>query len=67
MKEKQIYMEGYKKPYPQINKTHLPTLNHLKENFKCCDAVIMKAGVVKRDDEELEFQDIRVYIKNENI
>lgn len=64
MKEKQIYSESYKKPYPELGKDFLPSLNHLNDEFKCVECKIMKSGLIDRDGEKLKFQDIRIYLKD---
>lgn len=62
-KEKMIYQEGYKKPYPEFSQDKLPNLTHLSEGFQCTEAKLLKAGVIERDGERFEFQDIRVILK----
>ena len=63
MKEKQIYMEGYKKPYPEIQKEFLPKCTHQDPGLKCTEARLMKAGVVNRGEQRLVFQDVRMYFE----
>ena len=65
MREKIIYEESYKKPGAQIKKDNLPVLNHLNDGFKCVEAHVLKAGVVDRNGEQLEFNDMRIYMKEE--
>ena len=65
MRDKILYEEGYKKPYLEIKKHLLPKCAHLTEGFKCVEARIMKGGVIERDKTRLEFQDIRIYLKEQ--
>lgn len=59
MREKIIYRETYKKG-TQISKECLPITKHTKI-YQPREAHLLAAGVVQRGDEELEFQDIRLY------
>jgi hypothetical protein len=63
MAEKQTYVETYKRPYPEIIPELLPQIKHLNDEFDCIEARILKSGIVDRDGERLEFQDIRIYLK----
>ena len=63
MKEKMVYQEGYKKPYPGIAPEFLPKCSHVHASYECFEARIMKAGVVERGGDKFEFQDVRLYFK----
>lgn len=64
-KEKIVFEEGFKKPYPELFEDCRPIMRNLSEGFKLCEARILKQGVVKRGDQRLEFQDLRLYLKEE--
>ena len=67
MKEKIIYSETYKKPYPQIVKHKLPVCTHQSEGFECVRADMMGAGKIKTSEgEEWEYQDIRIFLDEKN-
>lgn len=63
-REKQIYKETYKKGAARLLRNKLPILKHMNECFEVVEAEIRASGVVTRDDEILEFQDIRIYVKD---
>jgi hypothetical protein len=60
MKEKLITAVKYKKPYPELTN---PTLPYLENDAYVSDSRLMGVGKVSRNGVELEYQDIRVYIK----
>lgn len=62
-KLKQLYAETYKLHAAKIKATLLPLLAHVPPAFGVHSAYLMKAGKVELDGEPLEFQDIRVYLK----
>lgn len=63
MKEKQIYVEGYKKGAAQLRDDALPIFPAFKGVCEVVEAHLMKCGKVQRDGEELEFQEVRIYVK----
>lgn len=63
MKTKQLYIEKYRKPYPTILPHKLPNINHLAGNFIAISCELRAAGVVEVDGERLEFQDLRLIVK----
>ena len=65
MKEKIVYEESFKKPYPKMVKEALPKLNHLEDGWKCVEAQIMKNGLAERDGKRLEYNILKVYITDE--
>lgn len=62
-KERQLYIEKYRKGAMVILPGRLPVLKHVNEGCKVVDAHIQACGVVERDGKRLEFHDIRVYIE----
>lgn len=63
MKEKITYQEKYKKPYIQIDQNYLPKCTHIYNGYECIDGIIRSQGVIERNGERLEFQDVRLYFK----
>lgn len=63
-KEKQVYRETYKR---QMTATRdpavLPVLKDLGAKFTVIEMQTLAAGVVLRDGERLEYQDLRLYLK----
>jgi len=64
-RETVTYQEKYRKPGIPLLGDKLPDLKHLNPGFKCVEANVQTVGVIKRGDKEIEFQDIRVYLKGE--
>lgn len=61
MKERQIFRQTYRKPWPFIRgKTELACVAN---GFEIIETRLLAAGRVLRGDEELEYQDVRVYVK----
>lgn len=60
-KEKVTYKETYKKGYCKFVAASIPKFVHLSFGCKPVDCYLMAAGCVTRGEEQLEFQDIRVY------
>jgi hypothetical protein len=64
IKETITYHEKYKKHSMVVAKDCLPKrLPHVTEGFKIVRIEIFGAGHVKRENEKMEFQDLRVYLK----
>lgn len=63
MKDKKIYEEKYRKPYPTIRKDALPILKHIDEEFKVVAMELRAAGKIERNGKELEYNDFRVYLE----
>lgn len=60
-KERITYKEVYKRGYCKFAQATMPTFKHLDAHCKPVECFLMAAGVVKRGETQLEFQDIRVY------
>ncbi len=62
-REKQVYKETYKAGAARLLPNKMPTLKHLNEGYEVVEAELRASGVVRRGDHDLEFQDIRIYVK----
>ncbi len=62
-RERLYYKETYKKGAARLLPNKLPILKHMNEGFEVVEAQVRASGVVTRGDEILEFQDIRIYLK----
>lgn len=60
-KERMLYKETYKRGYCTFAKAVMPTFKHLDAHCKPVECNLMAAGIVKRGETQLEYQDIRVY------
>lgn len=50
-----------------IRNDSLPILKHLSSRFIVKETYLIEAGLVEKDGERLEYQDIRVYMKESEI
>jgi hypothetical protein len=67
-KEKQIYLESYKYPYPLFREEQVPEFKYITEKgLKISEMRLLKQGNILRGDVEYEFNDIRIYIKKEKV
>lgn len=63
-RERQIYRETYHRHLMCIVDDKLPVLPHVSPGTTVVEAQILAAGQVEREnDEVLEYQDLRVYLK----
>lgn len=58
------YEETYHRPGRKLRGDFLPTLPSAGAGFVVVEAYVTKAGRVRRGSEELEFQDVRIYLKD---
>lgn len=63
-KEKLIYKEGYQKGSMMLRKDCLPRLRNLPESMVVDSAEIKEAGVIERDGKRMEYQVIRVVLRD---
>lgn len=63
MKEKQIYVEAYLEGDMKLRDDALPIFPAFEGLCTVTEAYLMKCGKVERDGEELEFQEVRIYVK----
>lgn len=63
MREKKIYEEQFKKPGLNLKNSCYPKLKHVPYSFIIKDVFLLKAGKIERDGQQLEYQDIRIYLK----
>jgi hypothetical protein len=62
-REKLIYKEAYRRPGGAIRSDRLPVLHHTTPTFVVAEAFLLEAGSVSRGEERLEYQVIRVYLR----
>ncbi len=62
-KERQTYIEHYKPHALVFPPSKVPEFRHLVAGFVPESMELRAAGRVERDGEELEFQDIRLYVR----
>lgn len=63
-REKLIYRETYKRDQTAIvDPGRLPILKDIPSGFRVIEMQTLAAGVVERDGQRLEYQDLRVYLK----
>lgn len=65
-RERQIYRETYAKGAAKLNTASLPILKHQMEGgrvFKAVECEVLAAGVIERNGQQIEYQDLRVYME----
>jgi hypothetical protein len=65
MSEKIKYKETFKKDAGFLKHGMTPVLRHQAAGFSCKQARLMAAGICELGGEQYEFQDIRVYLKED--
>lgn len=60
---KVLYAETYRAHSAKIRSHVLPTLPSASAGFSVHSAFLMKAGRAELDGETLEFQDVRIYLR----
>ena len=65
MKERQLYRETYDRKRTKLRSDCVPILKHLIPPMLVVEAQLIASGVVERDGERLEYQEIRVYVRVE--
>jgi hypothetical protein len=63
MREKIIYKARYRRGERRLTVNSLPKLNHINDGFDVVEAHLEEVGIVSRGKEELEYNIIRVYLK----
>jgi hypothetical protein len=63
MAEKITYQQKYKKGSMVLRDHSLPQFRHVSSSFIVHEAEIKSAGAILKDGVKMEFQDIRVYLK----
>ena len=59
-----LYAETYRAPGLKIKSELLPTLPSATQGFEVYEAYVLKAGRIERaDGRQLEFQDVRIYLR----
>ena len=62
-RDKLLYEETYKKGALMIRPGELPTLYHIRPDFRVLSCEIQKAGTVERDGKQLEYQILKVLLE----
>ena len=62
MKDRIIYREAYKKGTTVWEGVNYPTVPHIKPEFQVTRVDILAQGTMQLNDEEIRFQDVRIYV-----
>ena len=62
-RDKIVYREVYKKGALMFKRDVFPILKHQTNGFTLCDVEVMALGAIERNGEQLEYQDVRLYLR----
>lgn len=66
-KQKVTYQQKYRKGSMVVKQDCLPRLRHLGNQFIVKSCEVVSAGVIEVDGQRMEFQDLRVIVKESEI